>query len=456
MKSTIIILILIVLFNIDASGQAPKGEFKTMHIDKNRDTIALNRSYGDWWFGARGGPSALLYFGDLNLFQFPGEIENPFNSILNYSSGSGLGYFIGLTAEWIPVNEVWGAGFGVNFLDKRTFTSETRPIQDSLDTKYEVVGANSFVNLNLYGRYNFPLPGLHGLIGFDLDLMVGDDFKQRKKFINTGDISQDQTVAINNLKAGIGFHIGIGYDIFSADIINWGRLMMTPFVSLHIASSSIGDNDSKWNVVYGKAGLAIKLGKDKILYDTLKYDPLFEPPPAYFASVQDSRGIEFAKYIPAEALPSATIDLVRNPVLLGELRPSELKETERPKVTTPETPLINVTVGQANQFRFPTSTSTGLSKDVKEYLDAVANYLLANPNAEVRIVGHSDNQGSLSENTERSRARANNARQYLIARGVPGGKVLSTFSGSLSPVAPNNTEAGRRQNRRIEIVISSK
>jgi OmpA-OmpF porin, OOP family len=113
-------------------------------------------------------------------------------------------------------------------------------------------------------------------------------------------------------------------------------------------------------------------------------------------------------------------------------------------------------VGQANQFRFPTSASTGLSNDVREYLDAVANYLLANPNAEVRIVGHSDNQGTLSENTERSRARANNARQYLIARGVPGGKVLSTASGSLSPVAPNDTEAGRRQNRRIEIVISSK
>jgi len=451
-----IILILLFITFSQSAAQMPLGEFRTVRFDSNRDTIISNRQYGDWWYGIKGGASGSMYFGELNLLQFPTEINNPFNSLIKYNSGSGFGYFFGLVGEWLPTQKYWGALLGINFFDRRVFDTQAIPLNDSLNTRFEVDGKTTLLNINASARYNFGIPGLHAIAGLDFDILIDDKLRQRKKFINTGDILQDQIVPIKEATTGFGMHIGVGYDVFDGDIIDWGRIMLTPFISLHVTTTSIGDNNTKWNTYYAKAGLSLKFGKDRIVRDTLKYDPLYVPPPQYIASVRDNRGIGFSQYIPAEQLPAATLALVDNPVLLGELRPAELKETERPRVvdlTTLENP-VAIELGQTKPFSFPTSASTNLNAETRQYLDAVANFLLANPNTEVRIVGHSDNQGTLSENTERSRARANNARQYLIARGVPPGRVLATFSGALFPIASNETEAGRRQNRRIEIVIS--
>ncbi len=453
------IIFIILFFNFSyLFTQMPLGEFRTVRFDNNRDTIISNRQYGDWWYGIKGGASGSMYFGELNLLQFPTEIDNPFNSLINYKSGSGYGYFFGLIGEWLPTQKHWGASLGINFFDRRVFNTQAIPLNDSLNTRFEVDGKTTLLNLHASVRYNFGITGLHAIAGVDFDILTNDKLRQRKQFINTGDILQDQIVPIKEASTGIGLHVGLGYDVFDGDIIDWGRIMLTPFISLHITTTSIGDNSTKWNTYYAKAGLSLKFGKDRIKRDTLKYNPLYTPPPQYIASVRDNRGIGFAQYIPAEQLPAATLALVENPILLGELRPAELKETERPRIvdlTTTEAP-VAIEIGQSKPFNFPTSASTNLSAETRQYLDAVANYLLANPNTEVRIVGHSDNQGTLSENTERSRARANNARQFLIARGVAPGRVLATFSGALFPVASNETEAGRRQNRRIEIVISPK
>lgn len=452
----IIIILTFLLMSGEIYSQAQRGEFRAVRFDTNRDTIISYRSSGDWWFGIRGGPSALNYFGELNLLRYPGEPDNPFNQVVQYNSGQGFGLYFGLFGEWLPVDEYWGANVGVNFYDRRAFDSEIRPLADSLKTSYELTAGNILMQINTSAKYNLPIPGLYAILGMDFDLMVSDRVKQRKKFVNTGAILQDQIVPLTRFQLGLGFHIGVGYDVFDLDIVDWGRANMTPYVNFHLAQSAIADNASSWKLFSVKLGLAIKIGKDRIKYDTLKYNPEQIFMPQFIATVQHPIGVNYIPFVPIEPLPSATLDLVHNPILLGELNPIELKETERPKVSDLIQPETNVIIGKPSQHSFPTSSSTSLSSDVRKYLDAVASFLLTNPNAEVRIVGHSDNQGTLSENTERSRARANNARQYLISRGVQAGRVLSTFSGALFPIAPNDTEAGRRQNRRIEIVISTK
>jgi outer membrane protein OmpA-like peptidoglycan-associated protein len=89
-------------------------------------------------------------------------------------------------------------------------------------------------------------------------------------------------------------------------------------------------------------------------------------------------------------------------------------------------------------------------------LDQFANGLRNNPNAEVRIIGHTDNTGSDAINNPLSVERATSTRDYLVARGVNAGAFRIEGRGSHEPVADNNSDAGRAQNRRVEIYVGER
>ena len=69
------------------------------------------------------------------------------------------------------------------------------------------------------------------------------------------------------------------------------------------------------------------------------------------------------------------------------------------------------------------------------------------------IVGHTDSQGEDAYNQSLSQRRANAASAYLQAQGVPSTRVSTSGRGEMEPVASNDTEAGKQQNRRVEIAI---
>jgi outer membrane protein OmpA-like peptidoglycan-associated protein len=95
---------------------------------------------------------------------------------------------------------------------------------------------------------------------------------------------------------------------------------------------------------------------------------------------------------------------------------------------------------------------------VGEYqsLADLAQYLKANPARIVAIVGHTDASGGLEANIALSRKRAQSVRQALVdGLGVPGGQVQAEGVGYLSPRASNLTGAGRTQNRRVEVMLTS-
>jgi outer membrane protein OmpA-like peptidoglycan-associated protein len=71
----------------------------------------------------------------------------------------------------------------------------------------------------------------------------------------------------------------------------------------------------------------------------------------------------------------------------------------------------------------------------------------------VTVIGHTDNTGSDAVNDPLSRDRANAVRQYLAQRGVAAGRVEIAGRGEREPVADNTSEAGRAQNRRVEIYL---
>jgi outer membrane protein OmpA-like peptidoglycan-associated protein len=88
-------------------------------------------------------------------------------------------------------------------------------------------------------------------------------------------------------------------------------------------------------------------------------------------------------------------------------------------------------------------------------LDRLATFLDQAPDRTVRIEGHTDNVGSQELNQALSQRRADSVEAYLAGRGVAATRMRSIGESENSPIADNNTEAGRQANRRVEVIIQN-
>lgn len=87
-------------------------------------------------------------------------------------------------------------------------------------------------------------------------------------------------------------------------------------------------------------------------------------------------------------------------------------------------------------------------------LNLLVTFLKAHPERRVAIEGYTDSTGSASHNLELSQRRAEAVRSFLIQNGIDATRITATGYGVASPIAPNSTEAGRLQNRRVEVIIA--
>lgn len=102
------------------------------------------------------------------------------------------------------------------------------------------------------------------------------------------------------------------------------------------------------------------------------------------------------------------------------------------------------------------SGTVALAEGEYASLVELADYLRANPERSVALVGHTDASGSLEANIALSRRRANAVRERLITRhGLPGAQITADGVGYLAPRASNLTDAGRTRNRRVEVMLTS-
>ena len=97
------------------------------------------------------------------------------------------------------------------------------------------------------------------------------------------------------------------------------------------------------------------------------------------------------------------------------------------------------------------SNSAALTPESNERLDNIAIILRAYPQVNVMIAGFTDSSGNGRKNLALSRARANAVAARLTAAGVSQDRVHAEGHGSEKPMADNSTEAGRAQNRRVEL-----
>jgi outer membrane protein OmpA-like peptidoglycan-associated protein len=89
-------------------------------------------------------------------------------------------------------------------------------------------------------------------------------------------------------------------------------------------------------------------------------------------------------------------------------------------------------------------------------LAAVADWLNANPDGTIALVGHTDASGSLAANVALSERRAEAVAQVLIDQfGADRNRISAKGVGFLAPRATNQTDEGRQKNRRVEVVVTS-
>ncbi len=104
---------------------------------------------------------------------------------------------------------------------------------------------------------------------------------------------------------------------------------------------------------------------------------------------------------------------------------------------------------------FETNKAT-LKPESTDELERVATLLKDNPGIRLEISGHTDNVGSYRANQKLSEARAKSVVDYLIDQGVNKSRLEYKGYSFTQPVADNNTEEGRAQNRRVEFKVLSK
>ena len=100
--------------------------------------------------------------------------------------------------------------------------------------------------------------------------------------------------------------------------------------------------------------------------------------------------------------------------------------------------------------------SDQLREASKTNLDNLAKSLSSFGDSKLLLVGHTDDKGTDSYNLDLSRRRADAVASYLISRGVPAARIASSGRGESEPIAPNDTDADRQKNRRVEVAISGR
>ncbi len=95
-----------------------------------------------------------------------------------------------------------------------------------------------------------------------------------------------------------------------------------------------------------------------------------------------------------------------------------------------------------------------LNTDAQLKLAKLSGIIQAHPGLNLTIEGYTDTTGTPEFNMQLSQQRADTVRQFLISQGLSADTVTSKGLGQADPIADNSTAAGRKQNRRVEIIVS--
>lgn len=447
-------VVLIFKFSIMYS-QMPYGEFTEYRLLPNLDTLILHRSYGDWWFGAFITSSWNINFGKLQIPERPFlPLSDTINRLLAFNSKNGINFAGGILMEYLPKGSFWGGTCKITLLEGRTSRSDA--ILSEFNQYSAIIDFRTIV-ISPSVRYNFEIEGLYAFAGFDIEYLFNDKSKLEQTEVKDGArLITDWVLPVGIRSFRFGLNLGAGWEFFFLAIGEEFRTRWKPFITLNFGTTYFSGYNSSLNSISIRGGVSVTFGKDEIKRELHKYDSLYVKPPQVIASVPQTlrRGVNYSGVDNRRIYASLDIASKEVERIFAELQLSE-EEQIQPQIRPPGRKFpIKIDPNQKIVLQgFYRSEITTLSPTMRQTLDALAEFLVTNPNYIVVIEGHSDNQGTPIQNLERSLLRSRNAFEYLVARGINPDRIRWGGRSSFVPIADNTTESGRRLNRRIEIIL---
>lgn len=148
-----------------------------------------------------------------------------------------------------------------------------------------------------------------------------------------------------------------------------------------------------------------------------------------------------------KAIDQQRVEIEKNRQLIEELRKRNIEAKETSRGVMVNLPNVN--------FEFD---SADLTRDGKNKVDQIANIIRRDaPNRRITVEGHASRESAAAEayNQRLSERRANTVADALERNGVNGRNISSQGLGTRAPVASNDSESGRQQNRRVEVIIEN-
>ena len=140
-------------------------------------------------------------------------------------------------------------------------------------------------------------------------------------------------------------------------------------------------------------------------------------------------------------------EIAKNQALIEELKKRNIEARETSRGVAVNLPSVN--------FQFD---SADLTPDGRDRVNQIASIVKRDaPNRRISVEGHASRESAAQEdyNQRLSERRANTVADALQRDGIASSQLSARGLGTRSPVATNDTEEGRRQNRRVEVIIEN-
>lgn len=210
-----------------------------------------------------------------------------------------------------------------------------------------------------------------------------------------------------------------------------------------------------------------------------RFNSLVLPPPDMFVDLSNFRflsarrettaGTESVSMLLSRTSTAAMLQVIcvtpMEPISLDIQKQPQISSPTVRSALTPQTSSDQASLGDIGEnlterghviltgLAFETG-SASLADGRYEILEALAGWLLQDPQRKISLVGHTDSKGTLERNTELSQNRAAAVRLNLIdVYNVPPEQLEAQGIGYLAPIASNATKVGRDANRRVEAVL---